>query len=184
MGVQTAARIGRKTPPSRGHSSLSRSVQPAARSMRATTTRFSQVRTAVLHGRWSASFHPVRRIASPDGSSRIAYSSGRKGPNDRQLYWKAAGGAGAEEPVLTGLSVRLSAWLYACRTAIAAVIVDLPHSSNADVVPVAQCMREVVRGNSWNPPTAQPTLITEGYRTGEGMRRFILHVNLIETLAH
>jgi hypothetical protein len=60
----------------------------------------------------------------------------------------------------------------------------LPHSSNADVVPVAQCMREVVRGNSWNPPTAQPTLITEGYRTGEGMRRFILHVNLIETLAH
>lgn len=38
-------------------------------------------------------------VWSPDGS-RIAYSSGRKGPNDRQLFWKAAGGAGAEQPLL------------------------------------------------------------------------------------
>ena len=34
---------------------------------------------------------------SPDGS-RIAYSSARKGPNNRDIFWKAAGGAGAEEP--------------------------------------------------------------------------------------
>jgi len=37
-------------------------------------------------------------IWSPDGS-RIAYSSTRKGPGLRDLFWKAAGGAGAEELV-------------------------------------------------------------------------------------
>jgi Tol biopolymer transport system component/tRNA A-37 threonylcarbamoyl transferase component Bud32 len=38
-------------------------------------------------------------VWSPDGS-RIAFSSDRKGRRD--IYWKAAGGAGAEEPVLEG----------------------------------------------------------------------------------
>jgi serine/threonine protein kinase len=38
-------------------------------------------------------------VWSPDGS-RIAYSSARKAPGLRDLFWKAAGGAGAEELVL------------------------------------------------------------------------------------
>jgi Tol biopolymer transport system component len=36
---------------------------------------------------------------SPDGT-RIAYSSGRRGPNLRDIFWKASGGAAAEEPLL------------------------------------------------------------------------------------
>ncbi len=36
---------------------------------------------------------------SPDGS-RIAYSSARRGPNFRDIFWKASGGAAGEEPLV------------------------------------------------------------------------------------
>jgi Tol biopolymer transport system component len=38
-------------------------------------------------------------VWSPDGS-RIAFSSARRGPNLRDIYWKSAGGASAEELLL------------------------------------------------------------------------------------